>query len=509
VKYLILLLVSLPAFANVVKVTSVYQDESDPKRQLKVSGSGLILKAEGRQFVFTASHVSQGKDTEVSLNGAVFKINARVRHGNNDLELLEVGGADPSAIKAELNGGLISYDASANPRRRWIDKYDFVVLQDWINDPQLAPDSAYAQTRGPVLAMDIFSALLNGETIVQPGTSGAPLITVVPQAWHENSLPYDVREGFRNAPAGQSFVRGLAIRRDRFYAHASFVPAARMTALLRDFLAGKAQPKTITEWRASGAVLFRKGEVYQETAAYSSATAGGTVTDIGNAVTMEGGDLATLGEDSPSEFLDKVSAFPVSGTEPVMFWLLAMRHPKTSELINFWSWFDMELFPLFTRGGDLFASFVRESPTLNLAGQLGPRFGKRGDFEVKNLKVDAAGVHVNIPLANDRLTFSLSRSGIYGAKTHFQPVIEVPSQKGRVYLVDLRELFFVDTASSRTDPLRAPGALDFTRDELVAAVYDEMQAEIGRPRLSFRLKRADAGEPMTTEQGQRSVLKFY
>lgn len=513
----LLALFALPSFATVVKVTSVYSDLSNPQRELKVSGSGLIVKSGQRQFVFTASHVSQGQNTEVTLNGQTLKIVGRVVHGNNDLELLEVQGAPASEIKAEYNGGQISYDASTLTRRRWIDHHDFVALQDWINDPHLDVDNAYARTRGPVFAMDIFSALLNADTIIQPGTSGAPLITVVPKASAEAQLPYDVREGFTGAAAGQSFVRGLAIRRDRFFAHSSFVPVGRMRALLQNFLEGKPEPKTITQWQANGPILFRKGEVYQETSSYSSATAGGTITDVGNGVSMDGGDLASLGEDTPNEFLEKVSSFPTSGGEPVMFWLLAMRHPRTNFLINFWSWFDMELFPLFSRGGDLFASFVRESPTLNLARQLAPRFGLRGDFEVTNpayLKVDASGVLVKIPLdRGDILEFKMNLAGIYCPKANcferFRPVLEVKSQGGVPYIVDLRELFFVDTASSKTAPLRQRGAENFTRDQLLNAIFDEMQAEVGRPRLSYRPKRADLSVPLTTELGQRRTIEWF
>src|SRR5437870_422840 len=105
---LTLLALQMQAHASLVKVSSLYPDESNTSRQLKVSGTGLIFTSGVRQFVITASHVSQGSGgASVELNGAQLKILGRALSGSSDLELFEVSGADPQAIAANYDGNWI------------------------------------------------------------------------------------------------------------------------------------------------------------------------------------------------------------------------------------------------------------------------------------------------------------------------------------------------------------------------------------------------------------------
>src|SRR6266404_852022 len=122
----ILLLVLLAwqtiAHASLVKVSSIYSDESNSARQLRVNGTGLIFTSGGtRTFVITASHVSQGNGgASVELNGSTLKILGRAMSGSSDLELFEVSGADLKQIAASYDGKWIRFNVAQGQRRRWI-----------------------------------------------------------------------------------------------------------------------------------------------------------------------------------------------------------------------------------------------------------------------------------------------------------------------------------------------------------------------------------------------------
>lgn len=515
---LILLALGLWTFAtqaSVVTVESTYPDQAQITRTIKVRGSGLLFAYNSKFYVFTASHVSQGENLNIQLDSKTLTIVKRRLHDSQDLELIEVSGVTAQEVRCKFDGFQWLFDASGVTRKRAIDSYNFIPLLPWITDPNVDADNSFAATRGPTLITDILQGTLHGPALVQPGMSGAPLVTVVPDKanWSYPTLPYDVREGLKDATAGQVLVRGIAIRRDRFFAHAAFINRPWMLDLLRKYLANE-ESKAEFKWKARGAVLFREMEGYQETSSYAASGAGGLTIDSGNGVTMDGGDLDSLGEDSPKEFLKDVSAFPVIGGTPLMYWPLMMRHPKTGQMISMLTWFDMEFYPRLNRF-IFMTGPVKEDDALELVGQIGTRLGKRTPYEItspENLKVDAAGLTARLRSGDDVVEFRLNRAGAQcvndTCEARFQPVIETVSAQGLPYIVDLRQFFFVDLGARGVPDLMKPGAENLSSDEAMYKAYDELALEYGRPRISFRRKRTMVEKPMLVSEGQVQTVEW-
>ncbi len=84
-----------------------------------------------------------------------------------------------------------------------------------------------------------------------------------------------------------------------------------MSDLMKSYLAGKV-PGTKVKYGDPRSLLYRvdTSRGLRETIAFASATSGATVVDQGNGVTIDGGGLATLAEDKPKEFLNKVFRIP-------------------------------------------------------------------------------------------------------------------------------------------------------------------------------------------------------
>lgn len=511
-----------PAEASVVRVFSSYVDQNRPDHRLRVAGSGILFKLrEGRQFVFTASHVSQGDGTEIEFGDRRLSIVGRARGPNNDLEIFEVTGADPASIDAELDGSHIVYRAMPEGRVRWIDSFNFVPIENWVADPHVGADSLFARNRLSVLRMDFFNIVLHAESLIQPGTSGSALITQVPDlvTWpNPNETPYDVRESMRGFAPGKLVLRGMGIRRERFFSGAGFVPYSAMRALLTQYLEQKTETPE-WKWYAQGPLLFRVFQEYtRETASLGSNTAGGVISDSGNGLSMDGGDLATLAEDEPASYLSKVSAFPETAGEPTISWVTAMRHPKTSFFINFMAWFDMEFYPalhLFTWG----LSPEKGQSPLQLVKKTHYRFRVKDGrpFEVQSpqyIRFDDSGVFFRLKLpGQDTLEFQLNSDGLLAKADgtypeFFAPVIEVPSKSGQTYLVDLHRFFFVDFATTQLPRLRTREAEQMSPEDLRNAIYDELQWAGAYPKLSFRKKRSDLTRPMSVEEGLPQTIEW-
>lgn len=505
---------SFTAEAAVVRVSSVYQDQSEATRKVKVNGSGLLFAHEdtGKFYVFTASHVSQGEALEIDLDGKKLGIVKRQLHDYQDLELIEVSGVTLAEVDAGYFNGQIVYDTRRVSRKRVIDSYNFVPLLPWIQDPKLDPDNVYNSPRGPTLYMDALGSLLHGDILVQPGTSGAPLITVVPAAGTFPALPYDVREGILKVGPGQAVVRGIAIRRERFFSRAGFIPRSWMLDLFYKHLDNKPSAAEF-QWKARGAILYRELDRYVETASISGATAGGTISDVGNGISMDGGDLATLGEDEPRDFLKKVSALPFLEGTPHSLIVFMVRHPRPPhELINFMAWFDMEFYTRLRR----FLMALKDNPGAprDMVGDFNVRLNKTTPYEVHQpqyLKVDANHLTGQIKDGTDVVEFQINRQGAQCVNgvcdPKFQPVIEVVSKNGLPYIIDLKEFFYVDLGGMNVPGLSAPGSENLTTDEINAKMYDEMATQFVKPRLHFRRKRTSV-EPMTVEQGLRKTVQW-
>jgi hypothetical protein len=104
----------------------------------------------------------------------------------------------------------------------------------------------------------------------------------------------------------------------------------------------------------------------------------------------------------------------------------------------------------------------------------------------------------------DRIEFKINRTGYVCQGTcssRFDPVVEVRSQSGQAYLVDLRGLFFVDSSHNRSKVFRHTSMQTISDDDYEKLVFDELDKEGQKFRLSIRKKRADGTTPMTVQEG--------
>jgi len=510
----LLFLFSFTAEAAVVRVSSVYQDQAELTRKIRVNGSGFAFahEASGKFFVFTASHVSQGEDLEIELGTKKLTIVKRQLHDFQDLELIEVSGVLLNEVDAKYAGGQIVYDMSRVSRKRVIDSYNFVPLLPWVNDPNLDADNNYNATRPSALYMDVLWGMLNGDSLVQPGTSGSPLVTVAPNRAGMSTLPYDVREGLLNVAPGTAVVRGIAIRRERFFSRAGFVHRPWLIDTLNKYLNNTASTAEF-KWKARGGILYRELDLYIETASTSGATAGGTLTDVGNGVTMDGGDLATLGEDSPKDFLSKVSALPIREGEPLRLLMFTSRHPVAPHpLISFLAWFDMEFYTRLRR----FLLALKDQPGVqrDMVGDFNVRLNKTTPYEIHQpqyLNVDANLLTGRISEGGDVIEFQINRHGaqcVNGTcEPKFQPVIEVVSKNGLPYIIDIKEMFYVDLGGIQVPGLTVPGAEALDADGINAKIYDELATLYVKPRIHYRRKKTSV-DAMTVQQGMRKTVQW-
>lgn len=500
--------------ASLVRVSSVYPDQTDSSRKIRVGGSGLLFahEANGRMFVFTASHVSQGENLAVDFAGRSLTVIGRQMHDSQDLELIEVSGVTPPEVAAKFSRGHIFYDTTQISRRRVIDGYNFVPLLPWVTDPNLDVDNAYNSARASALYLDALSGLLNGDYLIQPGTSGSPLVTIVPAPGALPHLPYDMREGLSSLTPGQAVVRGIAIRRERFFSRGGIVYSGWMRELLKNYL-NSTPSQSEVKWKARGGILYRELDRFIETASTSGATAGGVLVDAGNGVYIDGGDLGSLGEETPAEFLGKISAFPLHDGQPMSLIVFMSRHPNPPhELINFLAWFDMEVYARVRR----FMMALGDDPSnpRDMVGDFNQRLNKTTPFEIAQpqyIGVDANGLTGRIIDDGDTVEFRINRLGAHCVDgvcaARFQPMIEVVSARGLPYILDLKELFYVDLGGTPIPALSAPGADSLSPEAVNTAIFDMLSKLYVKPRLHYRRKRTSV-EPMTVAQGQRKTVEW-
>ena len=520
------LMISSSAFAQLetlVEIQSTYNDnsKSSSNGKVKIKGSGWLFALKGKVFVFTASHVSQGQDTEIFVQKAKLNIVNRIRSEKMDVEIFQVSGIAPEQVNIQAEGPYFRVTEPLDSNKsRWMDSFNYVPVHEWIKDPHMAADSTYYKTKATTLFMDAFSNLLNTEALVQPGMSGAPLITVVPlrAAWKSELTAYDFREDFDKAVEGGHYVRGLVIRRDRFFSSSSFIPVYRIKEMFMDWGPGKIKPATFN-WEASGAILLRKeiepGGIV-EGRYIGSATAGGLMVDGGNGVSMDGGDGPSLHENSPIEFLEKVSAYPYLENKPAFYWLLAMRSPTTPGLMNSFSWFDFEYHSVLRR---FIFALTPEDPEKGLQplDMIRVRIGKKIPFTIedkeKSLIVTKDSMEIKFQTKDqDTVQFKMDRAGrickVPPCQGFFVPIIEVESLvKKKTYILDLRSLFFTDFSVTKTLSLRSAADPVKDDDDYQKRVWREVDEANFKAQFLYRLK-SDLPSPRPSQELLGTVVQF-
>lgn len=506
------LIYSISAVASLVTIQSEYPAR-DGVKVLKSKGSGFLVEFENKTFVITAAHVSQGANLEITQGNTSFSILGRLYSSKGDFEVLEVDNHQSTeAFKCDQSQCLMNQATPA--RTRWINSYNFVPLNQWVVDPNVDVDNQLLMNDStPKLFLDAFYTALSGLAIVQPGTSGSPLVTVVPDlsSWNHSLSAYDFREGIRVADKGKKLLRGMAIRRERFFGYATFIPVSRILKEMKSYMNGERTPayKEI-EWKAKDLTLYRdmdQGGLI-ESASMSSAVAGGVLIDIGNGVSMDGGDTAKLNEDDPQVFLDKISAFPSLRGDPNIGWTLTMRHPTTSQFISYQAWFDFEYYVPIKRF--VLAFSIKDSQNLNLLSYFLNRVGiDRSNpkliFDKVSFDYKDDHLTISIEVSNqEQLIFSLNKLGHLcigpgQCQNKFYPIIEVNSTRNESYIVDLRDFFFVDLSKDFMLPLRSPGLKITSNDEYYKIIYDEIASKYSKPRLFYR-KKANSNKVLTSKE---------
>ncbi|MES2803466.1 MAG: hypothetical protein V4654_13315 [Bdellovibrionota bacterium] len=493
--------------SSLVTLTSLYTDTQNQNRQVPVKGSGFLVESAHKIFVITASHVSQGKDLQISKSGQQLKILGRLYDGKTDLEIIEV----ENSLKASfvVSGDSVSWTLpKAIPRAKWIDSYNLTLLNSWVTDPYLAVDNEFQKTRLSDLYCDLYCYLLHAETLMQPGSSGSPMITYIPPAsnWTSPLSPYDEREKIRFYDQEKFNLRGMVIRRERFFSSSSFIPTWRIVTLLKSYANGERTPQNPdNSWALSGPTLLRKSiNGYNESAA--------TGLSSGNGVSMDGGNLNGLNENNPRETLSQISAFPTDpANKEMMMWIMAVRHPFTSQLINYPVWYDPEQYNQLKK----FTLALAPQDPSNLLALLTSRFKKNAipqEFEDQSgqakISIRNSEIHIEFKINNDTVQFTLNSRGFLCDKTcieRFDPIIEVTSKAQRNYIVDLRDLFFVNLSKSKSDLFKDPANTNLTDAERNKKFFDYMGGLYQNMSLSIREK-PNNSLPLTVQQGL--PLKF-
>lgn len=489
-----------------VTIESTYKDLATPTKEVTVKGTGFLVQANTRTFVVTASHVSQGEKLSIQHQGKALTVTGRLYVEENDVEIMQVTGVD-HAIPFVLDQKVIEWQGAEISHARWVDALNFVLMNDWVVDPNLSLDNVFAKQEMFRIGCDMFCELLQSTTLMQPGSSGSPLVAKMPNAkeWDKAEYPFDVRETLAQRNGDKYYLRGLTIRRDRFFARSSFIPVGTILSAFESYDAGNRttlNPKV--KWNVSGNLIFRISDGYL----YESAAASGS---SGNGVSMDGGNIGDLQEENPKEVLSNLSAVPVADGEPKFYWLMMMRHPNGS-MISAPLWFDMEHYLPIKRFTMSLAPNPEEKD--NLLNFFFGRFGKKG-IAPEFLSDDGSSkiihtpgmVQVDVPTADGaRLNFYLNKKGVYcqsptTCDDKFMAIIEVPASNGKIYFVDLRSFLFANPGQSKSTAFHDPALAKLTQQEYLNFYYDRLVDELLTIRLTFRQKR-NVTTPLTVRDGE-------
>lgn len=495
-----------PSSKSLVTVISYYDNLSAPFQKIKIKGSGFLVWAFNKQFVVTASHVSQGKDRQIFFGNKKLNILGDLYEGKNDLHVIEVEPVLESYPMMLRDDNFIEWQKEESVRSRTVDQFNFVLLNDWVKDPNLALDNDYSKMRVDDVHCTLNCVSLRSDTIMQPGSSGSPLLTRIPEEveWKKTTLPFDSREKLP-FKRGKYFLRGLTIKRERFFAQSAFVPVDSIVSAIKNYMQRPAKTSNFLTWNMSGSLMFRNiGERIHESAVISAAVGNSVSMDGGNSVSMDGGDLALMNEDAPSEVFADVTSFPVVSGKESMNWLFITR--DETDIVMAAMWFDIESYSAFQ--GLMFNVGLKEEEDgfyLKFLLHKIPRPGS--GLSLPGLTPTEDSLNVEVPTdEGTKLVFSLNIRGAYcktlnNCAKRFQPIIEVPDSTGQIYLVDLRGFIFLNPELSESEIFKDPKTLSLNKlqkDRLQTSVFVE---EMDKIRLRFRKKRA-VKSPLRISEGK-------
>ena len=501
--------------ASLVVVSSVYLDEVKPDRKVKIEGSGFLVSYGNRMFVFTAAHVSQGTDTEIKWQGQSLKIINRYFDGLADAEILEIQMAPPWPQVINYDGQAFNWtESSLSGRAKWVDANNFVPLNSGVFDPNLIIDNIFAQAKSDNVSCDHYCRVLSAETLVQPGTSGAPLIVRMKNLG--SRLQIDARESIYPGAEGSLQLRGMFIKRERFFSRSSFVHVGVLEELLHNYLTGKKlNESNMAFWKLKGFLLSRYQKYDGISESVLVSVAGGNGTSVeggngtsvegGNGTSVEGGNLELIGENSPKSILDKVSSFPENNKRAAFFWVMAMRN-HLGQLISYPMWFDMENYLflgnfMFSLKGDpskltdLFNYRLhKDEMGLDIKSDSGNSIFSSLNYVI-NLKLDVDSEKIYLIIQRDG---SVCQNSV--CTSRFDPILEAKSDSGRIFILDLRAFMFFDLSKSTSFIFKDPATTSLGEKQYQALFFDEMQRNSRILRIFVR-PQILGKTPMTAEQG--------
>ncbi len=523
------LLFSAPAQSQIVTVSSVYKEGA---KRTRVQGTGFVVRVGKKQFVFTASHVSQGEPKSLLIideKKTKLKLLSRTLSQEDDVEMFEVVGA-PAGFELDLGSNVIRAKNMPTGRKRWIDSFNFILIPSWVQDPHLDYDNTYNQQMTNQVFSDPMELQLHAPVPVQAGSSGAPLLSVVPDldSWPHAYAPYDENENyipsyvpderkyvsrsFAGYHAGEVIVRGLALSRDRFFARSRYARTISLVEMLTKYLKKERNFDDESRWIIAGGALIREDAKnnIQESSVVASVTAGPLVQEQGNGVGVESGDSVLLFEDSPEKALSSASAVPIVQKKPVTFWKFNYFHSSNGKnpLRDFW-WFDWRLYACANWASDDWSTPIEEKVDLvrTLKQRFNMTFVSQPYLGFKTAEVSIEDqVAVNLPTASDdvlKLRFNkngeLCADPSHCATGGFKPVVEVRSEKEYTpYLVDLRGFFFANPLDF--DDLGHRRRFENYEDvDVMPSRTKEMYFALSTPRIYFR-KKAMVNRALTTPE---------
>lgn len=489
-----------------VTVSSSYEDQStfkENKQKKHVKGSGFLVTGFGKSFVVTAAHVGSGENPQITSGKDLLKITGSLYDGIRDVQVFEVESSNYPAMVIK-EGSYIEWTPEANARRKSVDSFNFVLLNDWVSDPHLSQDNTYSALKKEALNCDMLCVLLQSDVILQPGSSGSPLLTKLASrdlnSSEDTLLPYDLREGLPEKNLGAFILRGMSIKRERFFSRTSFIPSYEIIAAIKNYVKGARTKDPLFTWNVSGGLMYRTKKDFSESSVISYS--------VGNSVSMDGGELASYNEDNPSAMLENLTSFPMNQGKESLYWYFNYNGPNFELFMVGPIWFSLEHYAYFSSNRSKNFFGYSDALVYNSLGEFLAKKLYRLSTPLDGFGITDNGIEVKIKTAEKSiLNFTIGRSGqicdlsIRKCHKNMEPISEIKDSKGASYIVDIRDLLFINLENIRSDLFRKESARGISPKEAYELTIKGLIQEYRRFKVHYRKKRMTT-TPMTTEEGQ-------
>ena len=286
-----------------VRVSSVYDDEISGRPSVTEIGTGTLVGFGGQTYVLTASHVSQGRNLQITSVGGDLKVLGRLSINGADLELIEVQYIPQllypvSRIPKKYAYPLAEYQDYAKlfvvnfyiqdswfqktpPRDSiWIDRQNFVCLTPWSSFPTTL-ETPVLTPRDPanpfVFKWTSLGLERSAPITIFPGMSGSPLVGRT--------------DGVDGVPSTQWVIHGVATRALRQFATSYFSSAQQIFKVFESYRSGarRVLDSSVTWHMRYGLPHRDYGGGLSEINPLSRTTGNGISRDGGNGTSRDGG----------------------------------------------------------------------------------------------------------------------------------------------------------------------------------------------------------------------------